>query len=425
MRYFLPFLLLLLTVSACFNNDESDEDMLKKDRERLEEEMYTPSVMMYKFCKIMSKAGHDPDTTSAHQQQYRKELRENSGRFMKLEKIGHLSVSEYIQLYKDYSNMKDYIIKTDEDVFPLFAEFQHGKFKALKGKRRKETAAGEHAVFSLFTFFSPGPFKDATLYECAMTDAELLPKEKEDYSMIRFFRGYIFTTNSYHYLAEDEFTRNIDWIEDHPKADFALWSLITGLNKKETEQHYLAVNYLLRGYNRMLMTREVDQERSLEDLEQFLDIYEKDLGVKNALTIGTHCYVYLRQGETEKAVKSLTELKDRPELGDPERKMVQGCIDYLEKEKDTDSALEEYFDKMVIGELAIEYVADKIAETDATKMLKKMGINTSGTIGSTMKAINTVTKKLGQLSDGKQLRETEKAVEEEGKSLWEEAKDLF
>lgn len=425
MRYFLPFLLLLLTVSACFNNDESDEDMLKKDRERLEKEMYTPSVMMYKFCKIMSKAGHDPDTTSAHQQQYRKELRENSGRFMKLEKTGHLSVSEYIQLYKDYSNMKDYIVKTDEDVFPLFAEFQHGKFKPLKGKKRKEAAAGEHAVFSLFTFFSPGPFKDATLYECAMTDPNYLPSKEQDYSMLRFFRGYIFTTHSYRYIAEDEFTHNIEWIEDHPKTDYVLWSLITGLNKKETQKHYLAVNYLLRGYNRMLMTREIDQERSLEDLEQFLDIYEKDLGVKNALTIGTHCYVYLRQGETEKAIKSLKELKGRPELGDAERKMVQGCIDYLEKEKDTDSALDEYFDKMIIGELALEYVADKIAKTDATKMLKKMGVNTSGTIGSTMKAVGILTKKLSQLSDGKQLREAEHAVEEEGKDLWDQAKDWF
>ena len=425
MRYFIPILLLLLTVSSCFNNETSDEDMLKQDRERLEKEMYTPTVMMYKFCKIMSKAGYDPDTTSAHQQKYRTELRENSGRFLKLEKTGHLSVSEYIRLYKDYSNMKEYIVSTDEDIFPLFAEVKNGKYKPLKGKNRKEMASGEHAVFSLFTFFSPGPFKDATLYECAMTNPDLLPDEKEDYSLIRFFRGYVFTTHSYRYIAEDEFSHNIDWIEDHPNSDFTIWSLLTRLNKKETRQHYLAVNYLFRGYNRMQMTREIDQERSLEDLEEFLDIYENDLGIKNTLTIGTHCYVYLRQGETDKAIASLKALKNRPELGDAERKMVQESIDYLEDKGDTEGALEDYFDKLFIGKLAMGYVGDKIAEADVDKLLKKMGVKTSGTVGKTMKAISTLTKKLGQLSDGKQLREAEHAVEEEGKNLWDEAKDWF
>lgn len=425
MRYIIPFLLLLFAVSSCFNNEASDEDMLRQDRERLEKEMYTPGVMMYKYCKIMSKAGYDPDTTSAHQQEYRKELRENSGRFLKLEKTGHLSVAEYVQLYKDYSNMKDYIVETDEDIFPLFAEIKNGKYTPLKGKKRKEMASGEHAVFSLFTFFSPGPFKDATLYECAMTNPDLLPDGKEDYSMIRFFRGYVFTTHSYRYLAEDEYTHNIDWIEGHPKSDFTLWQLLTTMNKKDTRQHYLAVNYLFRGYNRMLMTREIDQERSLDDMEQFLEIYENELGIKNTLTIGTHCYVYLRLGETDKAIASLKELKKRPELGDAEREMVQKSIDYLEDKKDTDSVLEDYFDKLFIGRLAMDYMGDKLAQADVNKMMKKLGVTTKGFVGKTMTAISTLTKKLSQLSGGKQLREAEHAVEEEGKDLWDEAKDWF
>lgn len=424
-RYYYLFLLPFV-VSSCFNNEASDEEMLQQDRDRLNKEMYTDMVAAYKFCKIMSKAGYETDTTSAHQKQYHKELRENSGRFLKYEKTGHLSPSEYLQLYKDYRNMKDYIVKTDEDKFPLFSEVNTGKYKPMKGAKRKEASASEHTVFSLFTFFSPGPFKDATLYECAMANPELLPKNGEDYSMIRFFRGYVFTSYKYHYIAEDELTRNIEWIEDHKKNDYFLWSMLTGLPKKETRQHYLAANYLFRGYNRMLMTREIDQERSLEDMEEFLDIYENDLGIHNTLTIGAHCYVYLRQGETDKAIASLKELKGRPELGDAEKEMVQKCIDYLEKDKkDTDEVLDEVFDKLFLGKVAMQYVGDKVAQVDASKFLKKMGIKTSGKMAGAMTAVSAVTRKIGQLSDGKQLREAEHAVEEESKNLWEEAKDWF
>ena len=398
--------------------------MIDQDLKTLKENLNTEKVIGYKFCKIMMRASADKDPNSKHHGAFKSQLEANVNRLMKLDQSKQLSVSEYLSMYNDYIQMRDYIVKTDEDVFPTFLESSSsfyggkGRQKRLQGTAKLKQETYEHAVLSAVVMLSRDLGKEVALYECSETDPEQL-EDSEFKSLILFYRGFVFCDKGLFYLSERDLTTNIDWLEKNPKTDLKWTRFFFGwakLNNKRTHTGFLSMNYLFRGMDRLLMEREIDHERSLEDFEQFLKL-SKEMGISTEITLSIEAYVALKKGENDRAINALTKLKDSPQLSDSEKKLIGECITYL-KNDEADEVLDELYDKLFIAKIASNYMVNKTASIDWQTFLGKQHVPHSRKMMGTVTTFKSVIHSFERHASGESLKE-------EGESLWDEAKGLM
>jgi len=214
-------ILMLFALCLGCSGEKTDEELLENDKKELEENLDSYKLVPYKFAKILIRSSIEKDTISPEFQSFKSDLDRIFNKVIKynLDDTESLSIIDYISIYRDYRKMNDFIMETDEDVFPTLIDafkttygdsnFKHSTY--LKGEEKVYVQNMEHAVLSAIVILSKDLGKEVSLYECSKTHPELLP-DSELKTLLQYFRGFLFFEKGLYYLSEDEISRNIDWL---------------------------------------------------------------------------------------------------------------------------------------------------------------------------------------------------------------------
>ncbi len=426
------YLLLLLLTIGC--SEKSDEYLLEQDRVKLNESLDAYSVSGYKFGKIAVRASIEKDTVSLEFQTFKSDFQRIYDRIGKhnLGNVENLSPIEYFSMYRDYKKMEDFIMETDEDIFPtisdVFSVMNEGgsihKTEYLKGDEKLKTQSIEHAVLSALAVFWSELGKDVALYECSKTNAEVLP-DTELKMLLQLLRGFLFFENGLYYLSEYEFTRNIAWLEKNENANlsdsryFLNWG---NVDNRTTHIGLHGLNHLLRGLNRQMMERKIDKKRALQDFEVFLQDAQ-EIGLDNESVWAIEVFVYLKNDEQEKAMASLSKLQKSDLMSSKEKERIDESINYL-KDRKSDEVLNGVYDNYFMARVVGKYTYSVLADIDWNKVLTEKNVPHAKEMLTAANNIKSFVTKLEKYGSNEKLDETQKEIEQKGKDLWEKTKQI-
>lgn len=428
------FLILLVLTISCNDKDITDKALLEKDKRELKESLDSYKVTTYKFGKILIRASAEKDTVSAEFQSFKSDLDLIFNKVVKydLENPESLSVLDYISIYRDYKNMEDFIMETDEDVFPtlidafnvIYGDSISKKRDYFKGEDKVYVQNIEHSVLSAIVILSKDLGKEVSLYECAKTNPELLP-DSEIKTLLQFYRGFLFFEKGFYYLSEDEISRNIDWLNTNENVDlpftrkFFKWG---NLDNDKTHVAFHGINHLFRGFDRLMMDRDIDEKRALEDFEIFLQD-ANEIGLDNEMVWSIETYLYLKNEENEKAIASLTKLKTSDLLSSNDKARIDESIDYVKNRK-PENVLNGFYDKFFLSKVATKYMFSILSKVDWKKVMEDQNIPHTDEIFKTLDNLKDFIENLEKYSSTEQLKETTEDLKNKGESLWDKAKEL-
>lgn len=429
-------LILLFFIIGCSDENKTDGDLLERDKQELEASLNSYKVFTYKFGKILIRAAASPpkDTTSI---KFQADLDRISKKFVKynLDSTQSLSMIDYISIYRDYKKMKAFIIETDEDIFPTLSDAlmiiqadsvnRNNNIKRLTGKEKEFVQNIEHSILSAIVILSKDLGKEVSLYECSKTNPELLP-DSEIKILLQFYRGFLFFEKGLYYLSEEEMTRNIAWLNKNKNLDFPYTRALFKWNNLSNQKTFLglhSLNHLFRGFDRLMMDREIDQERALEDFEIFLKD-SKEIGLDNEIIWAIETYLYLNNEKSEKAIVSLTKLKSSNLLFRNDKKRIDESIEYL-KTREPGKVLNGVYDKYFLSKIATKYILHILSKVDWQSIMEEQNVPHTEEMFKMIENFKTFTKNLNKYTSAEQLKETGKDLKNKGKNLWNKAIELM
>jgi hypothetical protein len=197
--------------------------------------------------------------------------------------------------------------------------------------------------------------------------------------------------------------------------------------KSQANKGLHALNVLFRGFDRLMMERDIDEERAMQDFEAFVKDME-EMGVENELTWTVAAYLYMKKEDSEKAIVELSKLRNSKLIGEKERSSIDETIGYL-KDREPGKALNRVYDNVFIGRIAVRYALALLSEIDWRKLMIENDIPHADEAFKTFDRVETVIAGIDQYTnmdslaaDGKGLL---KSVEEGGKGLLEKAADWW
>ena len=430
----ISLIILFLLFIGCSDDNKTDGDLLERDKQELKESLNSYKVFTYKFGKILIRAAASPknDTTSI---KFQADLNRIFNKFVKydLDSTKNLSMLDYISIYRDYKKMKAFIIATDEDIFPtlsdaftiIYADSTNRNIKRLAGKDKEFVENIEHSILSAIVILSKDLGKEVSLYECSKTNPELLP-DSEIKILLQFFRGFLFFEKGLYYLSEEEMTRNISWLNKNKNLDFPYTRAVFQWEHLDNQKTFLALhslNHLFRGFDRLMMNREVDKERALEDFEIFLKD-SKEIGLDNEIIWAIETYLYLKNEKNEKAIASLTKLKSSNLLFSNDKKRIEESIKYLQT-RESGKVLNGVYDRYFLSKIATKYILHILSQVDWKSIMESQNIPHTKEMFKTIENFKEFTNNLNKYTSAEQLKETGKDLKNKGKNLFNKAIKLI
>lgn len=424
------YLAFLLFISAC-SSEKTDEELLEQDRLALNENLTAGKVVPYKFVKLMFRGYASENQGSPQFKAFKKESDGLVQKIMKLNHADEISMKDYWNMYQVYTKMDGFVSKTDEDEFPTlvdaFNKYWNGATSAhfFRDKAKLEQEAREHGVLTIIAMASRSLGTEVALYECAETDPDRLP-DTELKSLLRFLRGFVFMEKKFYYLSENEYTSNLKWLKQNKTADLSLTMKCLNLghfNQKESHIAYRGMNHLFRGIDRLMMEREIDQERATEDFEQVL----KDcraLKIDNELVWSIDVYVQLQKGNNDKAIVSLRKLKKSNLLTAEDRGIIDESISYLKKD-DPETVSKDLYDKLFLLKIAGAFVYNRMQDVNTGKVIKSRKIPNASKIAQKAAMLESIVNQIDRFSNGETLKDVTDQAEKEGENLLNDAKELI
>lgn len=430
-------ILILIIVSSCSTKEKTDNELLIKDKKELVASLDSYKVTTYKFGKILIRASAEKDTVSTEFKAFKADLDRIFKKVMKygIENNKSLSVLDYISIYRDYKKMQKFIHKTDEDVFPTLSDSFRIIYKDstesakeipyAKGKEKEEIQNIEHAILSAIVLLSKDLGKEISLYECSKTKPTLLP-DSEIKTLLQYYRGFLFFEKGLYYLSEEEITKNIDWLNQNQKVDLPYTRAMFkwgNLNNEQTHIGFHSLNHLFRGFDRLMMEREIDEKRALEDFEVFISDSKK-IGVDNEIIWSIETYLYLKHEEKDKAIASLTKLKKSKILTEKDRKGIDESIVYLEN-RETGKVLNGFYDKYFLSKIATKYMLSVLEKVNWQKILEDQGVPHTEEMFITIEKFKDFIENMEAYTSKEKLKEVGEDLKKEGKNLWNKANELI
>ncbi len=417
---------LLIFLSGC-SKEKTDEEMLAKDREALTESLNSQKVYMYKFGKICLRASvASNDVPEA--EVFKSKFGNVSQLLLKQENQNNLSLLDYLSLYKNYRDINNLIETTDEDIFPPLTEalsmaYANDSVKkvSFQGNNKLYIQNLEHALLSVLVLFGQDFGTDIVLYECSKTNPDLLD-ENEIKGLLQFYRGFIFFQKQLYYLSEKEITDNINWLENNPNLDLKFTKNVFGwqnMNDKLAYTLFLSMNHLFRGLDRTMMKREIDEKRALEDFQFFIDNAKK-VGMDNELLWSIEAFVYINKEENEKAVDSLSKLKNSVLLSKDEKKVIDETITYLQ-EREKGKWSNSLFDKMFMAKISSKYMFNTLEKVNWAKFCEENKVPYTQQIFGSVNSMKVFITTFDKYTSGETVIETGKQIQEKGKGLLDKA----
>ena len=427
-------LVVLILVTFSCSDEKTDEELLEIDKKELAKHLESYKVSSYKFGKILIRASAEKNSVSPEFQSFKSDLDRIFNKVVKydIDKPESLSVLDYIAIYRDYKEMEDFINRTDEDVFPTlidafnvaYGDSISKKRAYFKGEEKLQVQNVEHSVLSAIVILSKDLGKEISLYECYKTKPELLP-DSEIKTLLQYFRGFLFFEKGFYYLSEDEISRNIDWLNSNKGVDLPYTRAVFqwgNLNNEETHIGIHALNHLFRGFDRLMMERDIDEERALEDFEVFINDAKK-IGLDNEIVWAVETYYYLKNEDNEKAITALTKLRSSTLLSTKDKEKIDESIEYVKNRK-PGKVLNGFYDKFFLSKIAVKYMFDILSEVDWEKIMKDQNVPHTDEIFKTIENLKRIHENIQKYSTGEGLKETGDKIKEKGGNLWEKAKEL-
>jgi hypothetical protein len=424
----LPLLGILLFLGC--GRELTDQELLDRDRKELAEMLTTNKILSYKFGKICIRAAIAPLDGSEELRTFKAKGDPLFARMIKYDTQTELGVTDYIGMYRDFLMLKSFVRETDEDIFPCVTEAlvtvyggdSLNTLAKLPKDQKLVVQNVEHAALSGLVLLSKDFGRSIALYECAETETAVLP-DGEPKTLLNFFRGFIFFQEGLYYLSEEALTSNLAWLDAHPDTELTFTHTAFQWGRLDMAKTHIAfhgMNHLLRGLDRLMMERNIDEERALQDLEAFVTDAQK-VGLDNEVVWVVEAYLYMKQEESEKAIVALNKLKASSLMSDNEREAIDETIGYLD-EREPDEALNSVYDNVFMGKVVIYYMLAQLQEVDWKKLMEDNKIAHSEEIFKTVEQFESVIKNIDQYTSTDELAEVGKEV---GKEVVEEGKGLM
>jgi hypothetical protein len=425
--------LLLLFFWGC-SSVPTDEELLALDKEKLAEQLDYDKITFYKFAKIAVRSSAVQDTTKPEYQKFSKHLNNVLNSLSKVEADSGKSISpiDALLLYKDYRAVKGFVKETEEDVFPTLVEgFNHiygdktNRLTLLAGNAKTEAQNIEHAILSMVVLATRDMGQPFALYECSKTQPELLP-DHETKTLLEFVRGFLFFSNNLFYLSEDGLTRNIEWLDKNENVPLPYTKAFFGwrnLSDSQTHTAFHGLNYLFRGFDRLRMERDIDEERGLDDFERFLEDTKK-LGLETELTLAVESYLYLKREDKEKATAALSKLKQSRLLSNSEKEAIAKTIVYV-NDREAGKALNGVYDKLFLSKIATKYMISVLSKIDWEKVLKENNVPHTDKIFATVRRVRQMSNAVSSYTSEATVEKGKNELKKKGSELLDGAKGLL
>lgn len=430
--------LLILAAFTCLimgcRKTETDEYLLSLDQKRLAQSLNYDKIFFYKFAKIAIRSSAVQDTSSTEFQQFTKHSQHVINSFSKvsLDNTSNISVTDAILMYRDYRAVHKLVKETDEDIFPTLTEAlnkqysdKQAAFNYLTGQQKRYNENIEHAVLSMVVLATKDLGKDFALYECSKTQPESL-KDSEEKTLLEFVRGVLFFSHQLHYLSEDGISRNIDWLNKHKDTPLPYTRAFFGwknFNDEQSHTAFLAMNHLFRGFDRLMMKRDIDEERALIDFELFLEETKK-LGLENESVWAIESFLYLKKDDPEKGIPALRKLLTSPLFSDSEKKSIQETIEYLENDQH-DSALKGGYNKFFIAKIVTKYTFSVLAKINWERVMTDKKVPHTAELFQTMGRFRQISNSVSSYMNPGVLETGKKKLMDGSNGMLDKAKGLF
>lgn len=243
--------------------------------------------------------------------------------------------------------------------------------------------------------------------------------------MLQYFRGFLFFEKGLYYLSEDEISRNIDWLNNNEEVDLPYTRAMFqwgNLNNQQTHLGLHSLNHLFRGFDRLMMDREIDEKRALEDFEMFLKD-AKEIGMDNEIVWSIETYLYLKNEENEKAILALKKLKTSTLLSSDDKEKLDESIEYVKNRKPGE-VLNGVYDKYFLSKIATKYMFSILSKVDWKKVMKEQNVPHTEEIFKTMDNLKGFIENLEKYASTENLKEAGEDLKNKGESLWNKAKEL-
>jgi len=419
---------LSLSLWACSSEKKTDEDLREKDRQALLDHLDTHNVALYKLAKVAVRSSAAPDQLPPELQAVSADLKHLSDAILDYGKTApsERSAWDHLGLLRNYSKLRALINSTDEDLFPTLTDIialQQSDstgipYTLLSGEEKLRTQNSEHTIMSAFALLLKGLGKDVALYECAKTDPDKL-EDSELKSLLQFYRGFLFFEKQLHYLSEAEFTRNINWLDMDQDVELPFVRILfqwPGADDRSTHIAFHGMNHLVRGYDRLMMGRDVDEERALQDFDVFL-ADAKVLGLDNELIWSVEAYLSLKREDQEKAIAALTKLRSSELLSADEHTQLDASIAYV-RDREPGKALNGLYDKVFLGKIVSKYLLSVLAKVDWRKLMIEQDVPNAGAMFDALDGLHEFLLNAEKYTGSKGVDAAKEGV----KNIWDEAK---
>ena len=444
---------------GCSKKDPSDAEMLQRDQARMDRALDGILLDHYKFFKTALRVMPVLDTTIAEHRRMEKIVRKHFPfllddgpieRVARTDEPAPWSLADISDFVSTVIELRAFVKAHDEDDFPTFIEgdairsgdpvltFVNGReatlMPPLEGEAKQYLQSIEHTLISAFLFVDRSQYttRGMMLYECSRSNMAMLP-DSEPKAWLQLVRGFLFFDRGLPYLAEKEYSDNLDWLYRVPDVELPITRTIMIWAPMFTGEKYtptvvlpndlayrvqLLQNHLLRAIVRSSMKRKVDEERTLQDFEAIVRV-AREAGLDNELVWAVEAYLFLEQGNTDNALRSMQKLRNSPWLGDAERKTIDKSIRYLEK-REPGKAMNGLYDRGSMGQLLFQYFLAKAKDQDWRMVLKELGILRNSWFEELIAEITHALEQVDAGSAGDAIMDKGKDLKEKGKALFDD-----
>jgi hypothetical protein len=368
----LLFASLFLTVESC--GPKSDEEYLKAEQKELQEKLESNQVLFYKLFKIVFRTQAAGKTANIPNASHLYKVSDQILSLTDTTQKQQITVSfeDMMLAYKEYAELQDFALKTDEDLYPTLLE----TFYQIQLPQTQSIGATNYAsMFGwnnnlehgfLGSLQTSARRTELALYETSRINTTQ-EKNPERRCLYRMQRGLVWTTENFPYLSEQELTQNQQWLDTEGKSysyTFLASVLPTGTND-QVYQYVHGLNLICRGLARIKMERDDKKDLALQDFEAFL-ADANSIGLNNELVWLIATYVALERKDNETALKNLRLLEKSPIFSEEDHKMIQAGIAYLEA-KNKGDAFALVSEKAFMSKLAVQYFISQLKKVDWKK----------------------------------------------------------
>lgn len=328
-RSILSIVCLALVFSAC----SPDESPIVSERKQLAKKLERMDVVLYKTLKLGARGAVDIGIENLS-------IPEPSELIDSLSVENMLEVRntvaqvrdsiEFSQVIRIATTQKDWVLETHEDDYPtLFERAQGDQLLHLADSELPIhwTASHEHLMLTVAHILAKRDVNPLSLYEAELIDEHEF--DEDDWAIItHLLTGTQYFLFEWPYLAELEFTRGIDHVE---QTNLQL-KFIEGNDQQIMQDAYHALFLIFRSFARMSMEDEDKLEEAKEDIMKASLLLEKN--TEQELLSGLiAAQNALENDRPEKALKELARAKSDPSAGSSINNDIDDVVGLIQTEE--------------------------------------------------------------------------------------------